>query len=42
MEFLGEIYRNDDDWGRHVSVKQRILDTLTELSTRPGDEMRCM
>ncbi|KAK3814025.1 MAG: WD40-repeat-containing domain protein [Benniella sp.] len=34
--FLGEIYRNDDDWGRQATIKQWILHILVQLSTRLG------
>ncbi|KAK3821780.1 MAG: hypothetical protein J3Q66DRAFT_156593 [Benniella sp.] len=36
IEFLGEIYRNDEAWGRHGSVKQWILNILMQLSSSSG------
>ncbi|KAF9343035.1 hypothetical protein BGX34_007300, partial [Mortierella sp. NVP85] len=33
IEFLGEIYRNDDVWGQHPSVKQWILNILMQLAS---------
>ncbi|KAF9361318.1 hypothetical protein BGX34_007209 [Mortierella sp. NVP85] len=34
--FLGEIYRNDEDWGCQASVKEWILVILTQLSPSAG------
>ncbi|KAF9903177.1 hypothetical protein BX616_001696, partial [Lobosporangium transversale] len=31
VAFLGEIYRNDNDWGHHVHIKQWILTILKRL-----------
>ncbi|KAF9948256.1 hypothetical protein BGZ72_009802, partial [Mortierella alpina] len=31
LEFLAEIYQNDAEWGYHVHVKQKVLDTLLHL-----------
>jgi hypothetical protein len=39
--FLGEIYRNDEMWGQHVSVKQLVLNTLMQLSVPSEDGLRC-
>jgi hypothetical protein len=36
IAFLGEIYRNDDAWGEHESVKQWILNILMQLATTSG------
>ncbi|KAK3809371.1 MAG: WD40-repeat-containing domain protein [Benniella sp.] len=33
IEFLGEIYRNDEVWGQHASVKQWILNILMQLAS---------
>ncbi|KAK3809372.1 MAG: WD40-repeat-containing domain protein [Benniella sp.] len=33
IEFLGEIYKNDEVWGQHASVKQWILNILMQLAT---------
>ncbi|KAF9353918.1 hypothetical protein BGX34_011295, partial [Mortierella sp. NVP85] len=33
IDFLGEIYRNDDVWGQHPSVKQWILNILMQLAS---------
>ncbi|KAG0222413.1 hypothetical protein BGX31_009165 [Mortierella sp. GBA43] len=35
--FLGEIYRDDSQWGQHPSVKQWILNILMQLSSKSGD-----
>ncbi|KAF9951529.1 hypothetical protein BGZ72_006990 [Mortierella alpina] len=32
VAFLGELYRDDTNWGHHVPVKQLILDILLQLS----------
>ncbi|KAG0217474.1 hypothetical protein BGX31_000239 [Mortierella sp. GBA43] len=36
IEFLGEIYRNDQVWGQQASVKQWILNILMQLSSTSG------
>jgi len=36
VSFLGEIYRNDDDWGHQASVKEWILVILKQLSSSAG------
>jgi len=36
VEFLGEIYRNDEAWGQETSVKKWILNILMQLSSSPG------
>ncbi|KAG0220995.1 hypothetical protein BGX31_010315 [Mortierella sp. GBA43] len=36
IEFLGEIYRDDETWGQHASVKQWILNILMELASGSG------
>ncbi|KAG0228280.1 hypothetical protein BGX31_006629 [Mortierella sp. GBA43] len=41
IAFLGEIYRNDEMWGQHVSVKQLVLNTLMQLSVPSEDGLRC-
>ncbi|KAF9358770.1 hypothetical protein BGX34_008775 [Mortierella sp. NVP85] len=33
VAFLGEIYRNDEMWGKRAGVKQWILNTLMQLSS---------
>ncbi|KAF9345318.1 hypothetical protein BGX34_004858, partial [Mortierella sp. NVP85] len=33
IEFLGEIYRDDETWGRQANVKQWILNILMQLET---------
>ncbi|KAG0234985.1 hypothetical protein BGX31_004388, partial [Mortierella sp. GBA43] len=38
IAFLGEIYRNDADWGQQVTVKQWVLDILMQLSLQSGAE----
>jgi hypothetical protein len=35
IAFLGEIYRNDEMWGNHASVKQWILNILMQLYSSP-------
>ncbi|KAG0214057.1 hypothetical protein BGX28_002923 [Mortierella sp. GBA30] len=35
IEFLGDLYRNDMDWGQHASVKQRIIIVLIQLADMP-------
>ncbi|KAG0352355.1 hypothetical protein BGZ54_002822, partial [Gamsiella multidivaricata] len=35
IDFLGELYRNDADWGEHASVKQWILKILIQLTDSP-------
>jgi hypothetical protein len=36
IAFLGEIYRNDEMWGRRTSVKQWVLNILMQLSSSSG------
>ncbi|KAK3824946.1 MAG: WD40-repeat-containing domain protein [Benniella sp.] len=38
--FLREIYRNDDEWGNQVVIKQWVLNILVQLSSREEGEMR--
>ncbi|KAG0195128.1 hypothetical protein BGX31_006721, partial [Mortierella sp. GBA43] len=33
IAFLGEIYRYDDMWGHHASIKQWILNILMQLAS---------
>ncbi|KAK3823355.1 MAG: hypothetical protein J3Q66DRAFT_425189 [Benniella sp.] len=40
VAFLGEIYRNDTEWGQQVRIKQWILNILVQLSNLPGIEMQ--
>jgi len=42
IAFLGEMYRNDEVWGQHASVKQWILNILMQLSTSSGNGFQCM
>jgi hypothetical protein len=42
VSFLGEIYRNDVEWGRQVDVKQWILSILMKISSLPGSVAQCM
>ncbi|KAF9984383.1 hypothetical protein BGZ65_000498 [Modicella reniformis] len=44
VAFLGEIYKNDTEWGKHASVKQWILNILMRLSSPPPPEsvLQCM
>ena len=39
IEFLGEIYRNDEVWGQHVHVKQWALNILMQLAS-PSETQR--
>jgi hypothetical protein len=41
IAFLGEIYKNDEVWGQHPSVKQWIVNILMQL-TSPGAGSQCM
>ncbi|KAK3821793.1 MAG: hypothetical protein J3Q66DRAFT_427579 [Benniella sp.] len=36
IAFLGEIYKNDEAWDQHASVKQWILNILMQLSSTSG------
>ena len=36
IAFLGEMYRNDEDWGHQASVKEWILIILVQLSSSGG------
>ncbi|KAK3809438.1 MAG: hypothetical protein J3Q66DRAFT_405442 [Benniella sp.] len=36
IAFLGEIYRDDEVWGQHTSVKQWILNILMQLALMPS------
>ncbi|KAF9913701.1 hypothetical protein BX616_009717 [Lobosporangium transversale] len=40
VSFLGEIYKNDKDWGHHVAVKQWILTILKGLTSLPKEELQ--
>jgi len=42
IAFLGEIYRNDEMWGKRASVKQWILNILMQLSKSSGGSPQCM
>jgi hypothetical protein len=42
ISFLGEMYRNDDEWGNQVILKQWVLNILIQLSSGVEGEMRCM
>ncbi|KAF9899498.1 hypothetical protein BX616_003009, partial [Lobosporangium transversale] len=37
ITFLGEIYKNDQEWGNHVHIKQWIVNILKQLSSSPLD-----
>jgi len=39
--FLGEIYRNEGDWGQQASVKEWILIILIRLSSSTGSAQQC-
>ncbi|KAG0221405.1 hypothetical protein BGX31_009919 [Mortierella sp. GBA43] len=40
VDFLAEIYQNDEAWGQHASVKQWIINILMRLVSS-GDEQQC-
>ncbi|KAF9283528.1 hypothetical protein BGZ68_005315, partial [Mortierella alpina] len=40
VEFLAEIYQNDDVWGHHEHVKQKILDILLHLQQQPENAIQ--
>jgi hypothetical protein len=42
IEFLGEIYRNDEVWGQQASVKQWILNILMQLANASENGIHCM
>jgi len=42
VSFLGELYRNDADFGLQVHIKQWILTILTQLSFLRGSIAQCM
>ncbi|KAF9355422.1 hypothetical protein BGX34_010487 [Mortierella sp. NVP85] len=44
IELLGEIYRDDEVWGRHAGVKQWIIAILVQLSSPqgPDETVQCM
>ncbi|KAF9348244.1 hypothetical protein BGX34_002592 [Mortierella sp. NVP85] len=37
--FLGEIYRNDEEWGQQADIKRWILSILVQLSRLPENEV---
>lgn len=41
VDFLGEIYRNDEAWGQRTSTKRYVLDILMQLCSLFGEEMQC-
>ncbi|KAF9113873.1 hypothetical protein BGX27_000629 [Mortierella sp. AM989] len=42
VDFLGEIYRNDRDWGQQIKVKQWIFDILIQLASLHESNMEGM
>ncbi|KAK3821635.1 MAG: WD40-repeat-containing domain protein [Benniella sp.] len=42
ITFLGEIYKNDESWGQHTSVKYWILNILTQLSSSSEGPSQCI
>jgi hypothetical protein len=42
IEFLGEIYQDDEMWGQQASVKQWILNILMQLTSSPAGDLQCM
>jgi hypothetical protein len=41
VEFLGEIYRNDEVWGQQSSIKQWILNILMQMTAVSGARQKC-
>ncbi|KAK3821885.1 MAG: WD40-repeat-containing domain protein [Benniella sp.] len=39
IEFLGEMYKNDEMWGQHASVSQWILNILMQLCSKSGETL---
>jgi len=39
--FLGEMYRNDDDWGHQTTIKEWIVIILVQLSSSAGGIQQC-
>ncbi|KAF9911698.1 hypothetical protein BX616_010520 [Lobosporangium transversale] len=42
IAFLGEMYKNDKDWGQHVKIKQWIVTILKGLTSLPIDGLQGM
>jgi len=42
IAFLGEIYRDDGEWGQHSSIKQWILNILMQMASVSGTGSQCM
>ncbi|KAF9933774.1 hypothetical protein BGZ67_004145 [Mortierella alpina] len=40
VDFLGELYTNEDAWGQEYIIKQWIFTTLTQLSDTPNSEIK--
>ncbi|KAG0347777.1 hypothetical protein BGZ54_004801, partial [Gamsiella multidivaricata] len=40
VDFLGELYKNDAEWGQQAIVKQRILNILEQLASTPGSALQ--
>ncbi|KAF9352827.1 hypothetical protein BGX34_011945 [Mortierella sp. NVP85] len=41
VAFLGEIYKDDDVWGKHARIKQWILNILMQLATSTTGVSQC-
>jgi hypothetical protein len=41
IEFLGEIYRDDETWGQQANIKQWILNILMQLATSSENALEC-
>ncbi|KAG0223800.1 hypothetical protein BGX31_008333 [Mortierella sp. GBA43] len=41
IDFLGEIYQNDEAWGKQMSVKQWIIDILVKMASLSGPDSQC-
>ncbi|KAG0313965.1 hypothetical protein BGZ99_008459, partial [Dissophora globulifera] len=40
VDFLGEMYKNDTEWGQQVIAKQWILDILGQLASQSGNTLQ--
>ncbi|KAG0226493.1 hypothetical protein BGX31_007277 [Mortierella sp. GBA43] len=41
IDFLGEMYKNDDMWGQQSDIKQWILNVLMQMTTLSGKGHKC-
>ncbi|KAG0302350.1 hypothetical protein BGZ98_007594 [Dissophora globulifera] len=40
IDFLGELYKNDTEWGHEIIIKQWILNLLEQLASQTGSTMQ--